>query len=209
MTNKQIGTSQLSGQKTDDGEIGEITKFLREWAAGNKSTLDVMFDRAYKQLQKAAHEQYRRTSSRGADRPTELVGLVWERLGRINTVPEFVDSRRFYAYCAQIMRNLLIDRIRQDNKDVVSIEGIIDESVLPDLTSMSPESKVIALEFVERMEKEMPKLYEVYNLKKELGFKDLEISEALGIAISTIQSRFALAKAWLKQQQTNPTPPAS
>lgn len=205
MTDKPI---QLSGQ-TDDAEIGEITKFLREWAAGNKKTLDVMFDRTYKQLQKAAHEQYRRTSSRGADRPTELVGLVWERLGRINNVPAFPDSKRFYAYCAQIMRNLLIDRIRQDKNDVVSIEGIIDASVLPDVTSMSPEYKVMALEFVERMEKEMPKLYEVYNLKKELGFKDLEISEALGISIATIQSRFALAKAWLNQQRNNPTPPTS
>jgi RNA polymerase sigma factor (TIGR02999 family) len=204
MTDKQIRESQLSGQNTD-AEIGEITKFLHEWAAGNKKALDVMFDRTYKHLQNAARDQYRRASRRGADRPTELVGLVWERLGRIKNVPEFVDSRRFYAYCAQIMRNLMIDRIRQDHDNVVSIEGIIDSSVLPAATSMSPEDKVIALEFVQRMEKEMPKLYEVYNLKKELGFKDLEISEALGISIATIQTRFALAKAWLNQQTKNPT----
>ena len=205
MADRQTGETESAKQSANEIEIGEITRFLREWSAGNKDSLQIMFEKTFKKLRSAAHEQYARTRGHGADQATELVGFVWERLNRMKKVPDFGDSKRFYAYCGRIMRNLLIDRIRQE-KDLVPIDIIVDSSVLRDKGSMSPEDQILVIELISRMEQEMPKLYEVYNRKKELEWQDVQTADALGISIATVQSRFALAKTWLKQQMENPIP---
>lgn len=194
----------IDDQKVNDAEIGEVTRFLHEWAAGDKTALSVMMEKTINKLKDTARREYARTRGQGADRPTELVSYVWERLHHLDQVPEFTDSKRFYAYCARIIRNLLIDRIRGSHPDLVSLDGIVDLSFLRDDGKISAEDRVIALELLERLEKEEPEQYAVLFHKKILGFKDLETSDILDISVATVQSRYAVAKAWLYRESNNP-----
>jgi RNA polymerase sigma factor (TIGR02999 family) len=190
-------------QNSAAAEIGEVTRFLHEWAAGNKTALAEMMEKTINKLKSTARQEYARTRGQGADRPTELVGYVWERLSRLERVPEFSDSKRFYAYCARIIRNLLIDRIRATRAVVVSLDEFVDLSFLRD-GGVSAEEFVSALDLLDRLEKELPAQYEVFYYKKILGFKDLETADILDISVATVQSRCAMANAWLYQEANKP-----
>jgi RNA polymerase sigma factor (TIGR02999 family) len=198
MDEHQPGT-EPGRQNTSEQEIGEITRFLREWAAGNKESLNVMMPKAFKKLQETARYQYGRTRGQGADRPTELVSHVWERLAKMEKVPDIPDSKRFYAYCARIIRNLLLDHMGP-GQNVESLDALVDLSFLRDRGKVSPEERVIALELLDRLEHEVPKIYEVFECKIILGFRDLETADILGISVATVQSRYVQAKAWLHQE---------
>lgn len=195
-------------QSGDAAEIGEVTRFLHEWAAGDKTALAAMMEKTINKLKSTARQEYARTRGQGADRPTELVSYVWERLNRLEHVPEFSDSRRFYAYCARIIRHLLIDRIRESHAELVSLEDFVDLSFLRDGGAVSAEEIVSALDLLERLEKELPAQYEVFYHKKILGFKDLETADILNISVATVQSRCAMANAWLYQKANKPGQPA-
>jgi RNA polymerase sigma factor (TIGR02999 family) len=206
MPEKETTDSELSSRKSEEAEVGEVTRFLRAWAAGDKGALQAMIEKTINKLKATARQQYASTKGKGADRPTELVSFLWERLNRMDNAPNLVDSKHFYAYCARVIKHLLIDRIRQPHLDIVSLDEMVDLSFLRDNGNVSAEDRVIALELLDRMEKELPRPYEVFYNKKLLGFKDLETAEILGISVATIQSRYALAKAWLYQELNSPKP---
>lgn len=138
---------------TDETNIGEITRFLRDWAAGNNEALNEMMPKVVDELRKTARQQYARVMGRGIDRPTELVGYVWERLSKLEKMPSLENSKSFYAYCAQIIRNLLLDRIRSEQAhkreaSLSSLDDIVELSFLKDNGNVSPEDRITALELL-------------------------------------------------------------
>lgn len=210
MKRKEPTQPENSSPSNGEAEIGEITRFLQEWKKGDKGALAEIIPKVVEDFRKIAHKQFRQTQRQGADRPTELIGMVWEKLNHLDSVPNFENSKQFYAYCARIIKNLLRDGIRYyeaDKRDgqLIHLDEFVDLPILRDTHSVSPEDQAIVFELLDRLEQEMKDPYDVFMHKKILGFKDQETAKILGIAISTVQMRYSLARAWLYKELNMPT----
>jgi RNA polymerase sigma factor (sigma-70 family) len=212
MNKKLPAQPEDSSEPSAEREIGEITRFLQEWKKqGNQAEQDEnnplarIIPRVVEDLRKIAHHQYRLTAASGADRPTELIGKVWEKLSQLENIPSFENSKQFYAYCATVIKHLLLDGIRRQNAhmrkgNVIPLDDLLDISILRDDNSVSQEDQVLILELLGKMEREMKEPYEVFLHKKILGFKDQETAKILDIGVSTVQLRYSLAMAWLYKE---------
>jgi RNA polymerase sigma-70 factor, ECF subfamily len=179
-----------------------ITSLLRDLQKGNQAALDALTPVVYRELHRIASSRLRAERKEHTLQPTALIHEAYLRL--INLDQEEWRSRsHFFAVASHIMRQILVDHarkvraVKRGGGERLSLEEAI--AAVP-----GREPVLVALsEGLDELQRFDPRKAKLIELKFFGGLSGEEISEVLGISISTITRESRLAEAWLHRYLTS------
>src|ERR1043165_7538750 len=112
--------------------------------------------------------------------------------------PSFNDREHFFRASAEAMRRILIDRARRRKTERhggscqrVDLEGV-------DLAAPQVDDQLLAVnEPLEKFALEHPVQAELVKLRYFAGLTNEEVSQVLGISVSTAKKSWTFSRAWL------------
>jgi len=183
-------------------EQQQVTKLLREWGAGNKEALDRLMPLVYDQLRKLASRCLASERPGHTLRATALVNEAYLRL--VDSGLDFNDRVHFYAVAARILRHILVDHARsqQRQKRGAGAQRLtLDEAILvggdqPGLLDLDDALQRLAMN--DRRKSDVVELLYFGGLTYD------EVAAALGISAATVHRELRMAKAWLYSELARP-----
>jgi RNA polymerase sigma factor (TIGR02999 family) len=129
--------------------------------------------------------------------PTALVHGAWLRLGG-GEGARFPSRAYFFAAAGEAMRRILVEAARRKkqlkhggNLERVDIENVVLAAPLPD-------DELLALdEALTRLAESEPRAAELVKLCYFVGLTQEQAAKELGVSVSTVERRWAYARAWL------------
>jgi RNA polymerase sigma factor (TIGR02999 family) len=180
---------------------GEVTQLLHAFLGGDAGAKDRLVRLVYDELRGIAAGLLGQEDGPKTLQPTALVHEAYLRLDRGRVLSRAPDHHYFFAAATQAMRHVLVDHarlrraekrgdgrqrlpldavldyFRQENLDVVALHEALDELA----TLNERQSQVVVLRFFG-------------------GLSVAEVAAQLGVSVSTVESDFRLARAWLHRQ---------
>jgi RNA polymerase sigma factor (TIGR02999 family) len=179
---------------------GEITILLGKWQAGEATAFEELVPLVYPQLRKIAAGYLFRETRSDVAQATMLVHELYLRLLHQRKA-DWDGRRHFYIFCARIMRMILIDFARENQR---KFRGCKDNRVplSEDLLWVrigSPEMLDLnrALEELAEIDADKVKLVE---LRFFLGCTAEETAEIMQLSKATIDRELRFIKGWLYQR---------
>lgn len=165
----------------------------------NRETLDRMVAELYHRLRRLAGAALRQRGARALVSPTELVHECYLQLaGRETLVEE--DRNELLTLAARAIRGILVDHVRKagalkrgghQRRISLSVD-LVSHSEEVDLVDLD-----VALEKLARIDERQARVVE---LRFFAGLKHPEIAQLLGCSPRTVNSEWAMAKAWLHRE---------
>jgi RNA polymerase sigma factor (TIGR02999 family) len=178
-------------------DINDATLMLAAIEAGDPTAAEQLLTLVYGDLRRLAASKLAREDPGQTLQPTALVHEAWLNLvGDRN--PSFKDRAHFFRASAEAMRHILIDRARR--KKTVRHGGGYQRIDFEDfdVTSPSADDQVLAInEALDELATEYPVQAEVVKLRYFGGLTNAEVSDALGVSLSTVKNYWAFSRAWL------------
>lgn len=180
----------------------EATVLLRSYLEGRREALDGLFPLIYDDLRRIARRHLR---SERDGHTLDTTALVHESyLNLVDIEPGSVrDRSHFFAVASRVMRNILVDyaRARRSVKrggDQVRVTLMSEAASAP---ASGPELDVIALHMaLARLAERDARLERVVECKVFGGMTTREVSEALDIAVRTVEKDWTMAKSFLRRE---------
>jgi RNA polymerase sigma factor (TIGR02999 family) len=177
--------------------MGEITEIIEQGNAANGVDSTALFNAAYGELKKLAHARLSRNGPMTLLDSTVLVNEIWLRLADKKTLQ--VDTRRrFFAYAAQMMRNIIVDQIREraalrrgGGERLLTLNTALGDGLAGDDEALQVHE---ALESLAQLE---PRLAQVVEMRYFGGMTEVEIGEALGLTERTVRRDWEKARLLL------------
>jgi RNA polymerase sigma factor (TIGR02999 family) len=169
---------------------------LQQWSGGSKEALDQLMPVVYDQLRRLAASYLRSENRDHTLRATALVNEAYVRLVGANV--NWQDRVHFFAVSARILRRILVDHAKSNNRQKRGgeFEQIpIDEAIL-----VGPQADKGILELddaLQRLAAQDPRKSELVELLFFGGLTYDEAAAALKISPATVHRELTLAKAWL------------
>ncbi len=178
----------------------ETEDCLRRWRAGEVGALDRLLPLVYDELRRIAAAQLRRHSGHATLQPTALVHEVLIRLLGSGWV-EVENATHWYATAARLMRQILVDRARAQQRDKrggrVQRVPLIDAVGLP----IEHDTDLLDLDLaLDALAARDPRVAQVAELRCFVGLEVAEIASLLALDVRTVYRDWALARAWLRQR---------
>jgi RNA polymerase sigma factor (TIGR02999 family) len=184
-------------------EPTDVTELLRRARAGDRAAETEVCTRLYGALRQAARRHVQRMSGLAPVGATELLhesllALHWPAM------PEFEDRGRFMAYAGRVMRNVLIDLIREQqaqqrgggavHEPLATLHG---EQAAAEAARAEDEALAVdgALRQLEALE---PRLARLVELRYFVGLGTAEVAQTLGVTERTVQRDWLKARALLR-----------
>jgi RNA polymerase sigma factor (TIGR02999 family) len=174
----------------------QVTRLLQRWSGGSKEALDELMPVVYDQLRRLAASYLRSENRDHTLRATALVNEAYVRLVGANV--NWQDRVHFFAVSARILRRILVDHAKSNNRQKRGgeFEQIpIDEAIL-----VGPQADKGILELddaLQRLAAQDPRKSELVELLFFGGLTYDEAAAALKISPATVHRELTLAKAWL------------
>lgn len=174
----------------------QVTRLLQQWSGGNKQALDELMPVVYDQLRRLAASYLRSENRDHTLRATALVNEAYVRLVGANV--NWQDRVHFFAVSARILRRILVDHAKSNNRQKRGgeFEKIpIDEAIL-----VGPQADKGILELddaLQRLAAQDSRKSELVELLFFGGLTYDEAAAALKISPATVHRELTLAKAWL------------
>ena len=180
--------------------MSDATRLLTKVQQGDPKAADELLQLVYQELRQLAARKMAQESPGQTLQPTALVHEAWLRLvGSEN--PSFENRAHFYSAAAEAMRRILIDRARRrrTRRHGGGYERVdLDEY---DLAAPQADDELLAVhEALDKLAKEKPIQAEVVKLRYFGGRTNEEVTQILGISLSTVKNYWAFARAWLLQE---------
>lgn len=174
----------------------DVGRLLREWRAGNQSSLDQLMPVVYEELHAIARRQLRGERSGVTLQTTALLHEAYLRLAA-SDVP-WEDRRHFFAVAARTMRRVLVDhaRARGRVKRGGGVRMVTLDSQLAPAADATVDIAALdeALERLSSLDERKARIVELHYFG---GLSYDETAEALAISPATVHRELRLAKAWL------------
>lgn len=187
---------------TSHDSDGEITRWLRQWRAGDRAALDRLMPLVYQPLRRIAAEQLRHEPDSHALEPADLVHALYLRLTEQQRA-DWANRQQFYAVAAQMMRRTLIDHARRrlaakrDASLTLSPTALASGSVR-DATAAAD---VLAVEqALARLSARHPESARIVELRFFAGLSIEETADLLGRSPATVKRTWRGAKDWLLRE---------
>lgn len=177
----------------------KVTQLLLEWRGGDQRALDQLMPLVYDELRRLAGHYMRSERPEHTLQPTALVNEAYLRL--VDMQVSWQDRAHFFAVAARLMRRLLVDHARANQRLKRKGEGPkvpLDDAL--EVSSASA-SEVVALdEALTRLAEFDSRKSDIVELHFFGGLTNDDVAEALGISRATVQRELRLAKAWLNHE---------
>ncbi|MBS1858141.1 MAG: sigma-70 family RNA polymerase sigma factor [Acidobacteria bacterium] len=183
-----------------------ITRYLREWRAGDPAALEQLTSAIYSELRRVAGGILAGSGGGRTIQPTVLVHELYLHLPGVQHL-DWESRGQFFNVAARMMRNALVDYARMQQaarrgggKDRVPVTGI------PSPENPELQLDIIALhDLLEKLAAEYPRHERVVELRYFAGLSEEETAAALSAAgfessKRTVSRDWAFAKAWLHQR---------
>jgi RNA polymerase sigma factor (TIGR02999 family) len=176
---------------------GELTILLNRMQRGDKDAAAQAVALVYDELHRIAAREMRWEQKDGQLQPTVLIHEAYLRL--MGGDPIEIRSRgHFLALASRQMRRLLVDGARSERSQKrggLAIKVSLDELRI---TAGSQGEDLLALDDALReFESVDPRASKVVELRFFGGYTDLEVADALGVALSTVRRDWEFARSWL------------
>ena len=177
--------------------MSDATLMMAAINAGDPKAADGLLVLVYDELRRLAASKLAHEAPGQTLQPTALVHEAWLRLvGERNA--SFKDREHFFRASAEAMRRILIDRARRKHTQRhggeyqrVDLEGF-------DLAAPAADHQLLAVnEALDKLALEHPVQAELVKLRYFAGLTNEEISEVLGISVSTVKNYWTFSRAWL------------
>jgi len=176
---------------------GEITRLLAEMREGDPKAAEELLSHVYPRLRTLAASKMAHEAPGQTLQPTALVHEAWLRLGG-GTGQTFPDRAYFFAAAGEAMRRILVENARRKKrlKHGGDLERVDIEHVA--LAAPLPDDDLLALdEALTRLAESEPFAAELVNLCFFVGLTQEQAAKELGVSISTVERKWAYARAWL------------
>jgi RNA polymerase sigma-70 factor, ECF subfamily len=184
----------------------ELTQLLVEWRDGDPDALDRLTPLVYPELRRLAHRYMNKRFAGQSLQTTALVHEAYMRLAGQNQVA-WQNRTHFFAVCARLMRNLLVDRAR--SRRAARHGGDHRQVPLDDAALAAPGKRVdvIALdEALGRLAAIDPRKSQIVEMRYFGGMTVDETAEVLGVSPITVKREWSKARAWLYRELTRAAP---
>jgi RNA polymerase sigma-70 factor, ECF subfamily len=186
-----------------------VTELLRGWNDGSPAALERLLPVVYNDLRRVARAQLRRFRPGQTLDTTALVHEAYLRLVD-QSHASWQDRAHFMAVCAMAMRQILIDYARRQGRQkrggawVQTSFGEGTAAVHDDAEQLLTIDRALG-----RLGEVAPRLVKVVECRYFAGYSEQETAEVLGISLRTAQREWLKARAWLREELTQPaSPPA-
>jgi len=180
----------------------KVTSLLQAWRDGDVEALRALMPLVYSELRKIAHYHFARERAGHTLQPTEVVNEVYLRLAE-QRVPMWQDRSQLLAFCAKLMRWILVDHARRRaaakrGGQVVTVSLADGAAEVPAATTSID---LLALEdAMTRLEQLEPRQSQIVELKYFAGLTIEETARVMEISPSLVKKDWRMARAWLFQQ---------
>lgn len=180
-----------------------VTRLLREWQDGNREALDQLIPIVYGELRLLASRQLSAEWRSDRLQTTALVNEAYMKLFAQREI-DWQNRGHFFAIAAQLMRRILIDHARREQRTKHGGGGI--RVGVEDLATLSSESSVDpvdilaldrALQKLEALDADQGRIVE---LRFFGGLTVEETAAAVGKSPATVKREWSLAKGWLYRE---------
>lgn len=176
-----------------------VTQLLQQWSSGNKQALDELMPVVYDQLRKLAANCLRSERPDHTLRATALVNEAYMRLVDANV--SWQDRVHFFAVSARIVRRILVDHAKSNNRQKRG--GEFQKIPLDEAVLVGPQSDRGIVELddaLKRLAVQDQRKSELIELLFFGGLTYDEAAAALKISPATVHRELTLAKAWLYRE---------
>ena len=186
--------------------VGDITRLLHAWQAGEREALDRLMPLVYRELHLMASRLMAKEWRDGTIQTTGLVNEAYLKLVD-QRAADWQGRAHFFAIAAQLMRRILLDAARRrlrGKRGGGAVQIAIDD--LP-IAAKGPAVDAIdviaidrALHELERLDPDQARMVE---LRFFGGLTVEETSAVLGVSPATVKREWAVAKGWLYRALTS------
>jgi RNA polymerase sigma factor (TIGR02999 family) len=181
-----------------------VSALLAKWQAGDEQALQTLLPVVYKELRRLAHRYLQKERRDHTLQSTALVHEAYLRLVKQGNA-RFENRNHFFAICAQLMRQILVEYARAHraakrdggrsitfNEEIAvfknrAVDLVELDDALNDLAKLDPQqSRIVELRFFG-------------------GLSIDETARVLEISPATVKRDWATAKAWLYYQMSKTT----
>ena len=180
----------------------QITDLLAETGYWKGAQLDDVAPLVYAELRQLAH---RYMSGERSDHTLQATALVNEAYLRLadQTNPHWQDRTHFFAGAARMMRHILVDHARGQQRakrgaGAVHVE-LSDEAVVAESQAEQVLDLNDALQSLAELDR---RASQVVELKYFGGMNYEEIADVLSVSAITVRRDWEFAKAWLRKELT-------
>jgi RNA polymerase sigma factor (TIGR02999 family) len=196
-------SEQLRSAGSARNDMSDATVMLAAIQAGDSKAAEGLLVLVYDELRRLAAAKLAHESPGQTLQPTALVHEAWLRLvGDRN--PSFNNREHFFRASAEAMRRILIDRARRKHTERhgggfqrVDFAGF-------DLAAPLVDDQLLAVnEALEKFALEHSVQAELVKLRYFAGLTNEEVSEVMGISVSTAKNYWTFSRAWLLNEVEN------
>lgn len=183
-----------------DPDVTDATLLMNAAATGDRAAGDALLPLVFGQLRKAAQQMMVSERPGHTLSATALVHEAYLKLAGTRDVP-WSGRAHFYAAAAESMRRILLDHAK--TKGRIKRGGGRSRVDVRDLADLAASDSDEILRFDDefrRLEEEDPVSALVVRLRFFAGLSVEHTAAALGISSSTVDRRWAFARAWLAQR---------
>jgi len=178
----------------------DITALLVDWSNGDRSALDKLLPLVERELHRLAHSYMRREDPDHTLQTTALINETYLRLVDQRKV-QWQNRAHFFGIAAQIMRRILLNYARDQNRQKRGGRAIHVSLSKADVMSAEKDREIIALnDALTRLEAVDERKARVVELRYFGGLSVDEVAEVLDVAPITVMRDWQFAKAWLARE---------
>lgn len=177
--------------------MGEITRLIEEGNAAGSVDGDALFHAAYDELRKLAHARLSRSAPVTLLDSTALVNEIWMKVAARQGLT-FETRRRFFAYAARAMRNVIVDQLRERHalrrgggQPHLALDTALGDGLAADEEPLRVHE---ALDSLAQLE---PRLAQVVEMRYFGGMTEVEIGDVLGLTERTVRRDWDKARLLL------------
>lgn len=186
---------------------GDVTRLLAQWQEGDRAALEAATNLVYRELRKIADAYLNRERDGCTLQPTALINEAYLLLVK-EQGSSFENRRKFFAFAARLMRQILVDHARASGAEKrgagftrVPLNEAID--FVPDRAQ-----EFLALnDAIDSLARFSPRKAQVIELRYFAGLNVEETAQALAVSIATISREQRMAEAWLSHAMSAPEGP--
>ncbi len=176
-----------------------ISRLLNAWGAGQHSALDQLLARVQTHLRAQAGGFLARERHGHTLQPTALVNEAFLRLVRQRDV-QWNDREHFFAVAAMTMRRVLVDAAR---RRTAARRGCNPHKVSLSDAEPAYETDLEVIDLNQALD-DLAALHErqaqIVTLRYFGGLPVPAVAQALDISVSTVESDWRMARAWLRRR---------